>query len=112
MNAIYQPKKMMYLLSFLCGGLGATPYRDKDITNYRGKISRETNQNDIMQALMYLTKKKQEDPSFYFRFLVDSTHKVKCIFWTDPRSIRYYQNFGDCVSFDTTYCKDHRGVRP
>ena len=96
-------KKMMYLLSFLRGGLGATPYRDKDITNYRGKISRETNQNDMMQVLMYLTKKKQEDPSFYFKFLVDSTHKVKCIFWTDPRSIRYYQNFGDCVSFDTTY---------
>ena len=57
----------MYLLSFLCGGLGATPYRDKDITNYRGKISRETNQNDIMQALMYLTKKKRGRSKFLFQ---------------------------------------------
>jgi len=96
-------KKMMYLLSFLRGGLGVTPYRDRDITNYRGKISRETCENDMMQALMYFTKKKAQDPSFYYMFLVDSNHKVKCIFWTDPRSIRYYQRFGDCVSFDTTY---------
>jgi len=91
------------LLSFLRGGLGVTPYRDRDITNYRGKISRETCENDMMQALMYFTKKKAQDPSFYYMFLVDSNHKVKCIFWTDPRSIRYYQRFGDCVSFDTTY---------
>jgi hypothetical protein len=48
-------KKMMYLLSHLRGGLGATPYTDRDISNYRSKIKRETNQNDMMQALTYFT---------------------------------------------------------
>ena len=57
-------KKMMYLLSFLRGGLGATPYRDKDISNYTNKIKRETSQTDMTQALLYFTKKKEEDPSF------------------------------------------------
>ena len=57
-------KKMMYLLSFLRGGLGTTPYRDKDISNYRNKIKRETSQTDMTQALLYFTKKKEEDPSF------------------------------------------------
>jgi hypothetical protein len=52
-------KKMMYLLSYLRGGLGATPYRDRDISNYRSKIKRETNQNDMMQALTYFTQKKR-----------------------------------------------------
>jgi hypothetical protein len=96
-------KKMMYLLSHLQGGLGATPYRDRDISNYRSKIKRETNQNDMMQALTYFTQKKEKDPGFYYKFLVDSDNKVKCVFWTEPRSIRYYHEFGDCVSFDTTY---------
>ena len=34
---------------------------------------------------------------------MDSDNKVKCVFWTDPRSVRYYQEFGVCVSFDMTY---------
>jgi hypothetical protein len=45
-------KKMMYQLSFLRGGLGATPYRDKDISNYRNKIKREKSQTNMTQALL------------------------------------------------------------
>jgi hypothetical protein len=59
------------------GGLGATPYRDRDISNYRSKIKRETNQNDMMQALTHFTQKKEKDPGFYYKFLVDSDNKVK-----------------------------------
>jgi hypothetical protein len=110
-----QEKKMIRTLnelSHLRGGLGATPYRDKDISNYRSKIKRETNQNDMMQALTYFTQKKEKDLGFHYKFLVDNDNKVKCVFWTDPRSIRYYQEFGDCVSFDThvvcAICGDHR----
>jgi hypothetical protein len=86
-----QEKKMIRTLnelSHLRGGLGATPYRDKDISNYRSKIKRETNQNDMMQALTYFTQKKEKDLGFHYKFLVDNDNKVKCVFWTDPRSIR------------------------
>lgn len=40
-------KKMMYILPFLRGGLRATPYREKDISNYINKINKEISQNDI-----------------------------------------------------------------
>ena len=33
--------KMMNILSYFRGGLDATPFRDKDLSNYRGKIKRE-----------------------------------------------------------------------
>lgn len=96
-------KQMMYLLSYLRGGLGATPYRDRDIINYKSKIKRETSQNDMQQALIYFAKKREGDPTFFYKFLVDNQNKVMCVLWTNPRSIKYYQEYGDCVCFDTTY---------
>jgi hypothetical protein len=98
-----ETRKMMHILSYLRGGLDATPFRDKDISNYRGKIRREASQSDMTQALVYFTKKKEENPEFFFKFDVTTEGKVKSIFWTDVRSIRYYEEYGECISFDTTY---------
>ena len=34
---------------------------------------------------------------------MDSSNKVKCIFWTDTKAKEYYKLYCDCISFDTTY---------
>ncbi|XP_074322895.1 protein FAR1-RELATED SEQUENCE 5-like [Apium graveolens] len=34
---------------------------------------------------------------------VDEENRLKCLVWIDPRCIMAYQNFGDVMTFDTTY---------
>ena len=34
---------------------------------------------------------------------MDESGKVRNIFWADGTGIGYYQQYGDCVSFDRTY---------
>ena len=47
--------------------------------------------------------KKSEDPTFFYKLELDDENKVKNIFWRDGSSLKYYADFGDCVSFDTIY---------
>jgi hypothetical protein len=96
-------RKMISILSYLRGGLTALPYKKKDVNNFRTKINREITGNDMMQTLEFFRKKKAEDPTFFYRFNLDEEKKVKNMFWTDGSSIRNYAEYGDCVSFDTTY---------
>jgi hypothetical protein len=55
----------------------------------------------MKQALNYFTENKAKDPNFY-KFDVNEHLRVKNIFWRDTYSLKYYTQYGDCVSFDTT----------
>lgn len=96
-------RKMISILSYLRGGLTALPYKTKDVQNLRTKINREVTGNDMTQALEYFRRRKTEDPTFYYRFKVDENMKVKNIFWREGISLDWYAEYGECVSFDTTY---------
>ncbi|KAG2587640.1 hypothetical protein PVAP13_5NG189405 [Panicum virgatum] len=96
-------RKMIAILSYLRGGLTALPYKTKDVHNVRTKINREVTGNDMTQAMEYFRKRKIQDPTFYFRFQVDNDMKVKNIFWREGISLKWSAEYGDCVSFDTTY---------
>ena len=96
-------RKMIAILSYLRGGLLALPYKNKDVSNFRTKINREITGNDMTKALEYFRNRKSEDPSFYYKFDVDDNMKVRNLFWREGSSLKYYAEYGDCVSFDTTY---------
>ena len=96
-------RKMIAILSYLRGGLTALPYKTKDVQNVRTKINREVTGNDMTQALEYFRKRKTEDPTFFYRFQVDNEMKVKNLYWREGISLQWYAEYGDCVSFDTTY---------
>jgi hypothetical protein len=34
---------------------------------------------------------------------LEEIKKVKHMFWADGTSLKYYEMYGDCISFDTTY---------
>jgi len=95
--------KMISILSYLRGGLTALPYKTKDVQNMRTKINREVTGNDMTQAMEYFRKRKMQDSTFYFRFQVDNDMKVENIFWREGISLKWYAEYGDCISFDTTY---------
>jgi hypothetical protein len=96
-------RKMIAILSYLRGGLTTLPYKTKDVQNLRTKINREVTGNDMTQAISYFKKRKSEDPSFYYTFEVDNEMKVTNLFWREGISLKWYAEYGDCVSFDTTY---------
>ncbi|KAL8121487.1 hypothetical protein AgCh_018279 [Apium graveolens] len=46
---------------------------------------------------------KQSDGNFFYRVDVDEENRVRGLVWVDPRSLNAYKNFGDVVTFDSTY---------
>ena len=57
----------------------------------------------MTKVLDYLRKKQIEDTSFFFRFDLDVENRVRNLFWTYCSCMKYYEDYGECVSFDTTY---------
>ncbi|XP_074362976.1 protein FAR1-RELATED SEQUENCE 5-like [Apium graveolens] len=68
--------KVMNLLSETCGECGLVLLRDLQ---------------------------KQSDGNFFYRVDVDEENRVRGLVWVDPRSLNAYKNFGDVVTFDSTY---------
>ena len=93
---------MISILSYLRGPT-TLPVKKKDVSNFRTKINRELRGTYMTKVLDNFRKKKSEDPTFFYKFELDDETKVKNIFWRDGSSLKYYADFGDCVSFDTTY---------
>lgn len=58
---------------------------------------------DVNTTLLYFKKKQEEDPEFFYAIEPDETGAAKNIFWIDGRGRRAFQEFGDVVTFDTTY---------
>lgn len=48
---------------------------------------------------------QSEDPSFFYTIQVDEDYLITNIFWVDAKMMPDYEDFGDVVSFNTTYRK-------
>jgi hypothetical protein len=94
-------RKIMAVLSYIRGD--ATPYNKKHVSNQKTKIKKATSDNDMKQVYEWFSKKQVEDPMFFYKFAIDENNKVRNIFWANGTSRRYYEEFGDCISFNTTY---------
>ena len=46
---------------------------------------------------------KAENPNFYSDVQVDDKKVIKNIFWSNASCRAAYADFGDCITFDTTY---------
>jgi hypothetical protein len=96
-------RQMVSILSYLRGSVAALPMKKKDIANYRTKINMELKKSDMAQVMDYFRRRQKEDATFFYKFQFDDDKRITNLFWADACSIKYYQEFGDCVSFDTTF---------
>ena len=96
-------RQMVSILSYLRGGPTALPMKKKDISNFRTKINREIKASDMTKVLDYFRKRQTEDPSFFYKLDLDEERRVRNLFWADGCSIEYYKEYGECISFDTTF---------
>ena len=96
-------RQMVSILSYLRGGPTALSMKKKDISNFRTKINREIKASDMTKVLDYFRKRQTEDPSFFYKLDLDEERRVRNLFWADGCSIEYYKEYGECISFDTTF---------
>ncbi|XP_052171501.1 protein FAR1-RELATED SEQUENCE 5-like [Diospyros lotus] len=76
---------------------------EKDCRNYIKKVRRlRLGEGDVaIQA--YFSRMQIQCPGFYFSIDLDEEARLKNMFWADNRCREAYKEFGDVVTFDTTY---------
>ena len=97
--------KVMNLLSETCGGIKKVGFSAQDVRNVIRDIRRWVFDSGDAECGLVLLRdlQKQSDGNFFYRVDVDEENRVRGLVWVDPRSLNAYKNFGDVVTFDSTY---------
>ncbi|XP_028101772.1 protein FAR-RED IMPAIRED RESPONSE 1-like [Camellia sinensis] len=75
-----------------------------DQKNYlRSKRQKDLEYGEAGSVLQYFRKKTVKNPSFYYAVQLDCEEQISNIFWINAQMIMDYAQFGDVVTFDTTY---------
>uniref|UniRef100_J3KXX0 SWIM-type domain-containing protein n=1 Tax=Oryza brachyantha TaxID=4533 RepID=J3KXX0_ORYBR len=98
-----KPSQILEYLAVQYGGKQNIRFKKKDVSNEVSAENRSLLGVDVDTTLCYFQKKKEKDPEFFYAIDLDENGAVKNIFWVDGRGRRSYQEFGDVVTFDTTY---------
>ncbi|XP_058732801.1 protein FAR-RED IMPAIRED RESPONSE 1-like [Vicia villosa] len=86
------------------GGYEKVGCLEKDVRNHLDKERRlnleSGDANAMLECFMLM---QEENPRFFYAFDLDDDGRVKNVFWVDANGRDDYQEFGDVISFDTTY---------
>ncbi|XP_073121140.1 protein FAR1-RELATED SEQUENCE 5-like [Henckelia pumila] len=86
------------------GGYEKMTFIEKDCRNYIDKVRKlRLGEGDAAAIQAYFSKMQSLSPGFFFRLDLDGDGRLKNIFWADNRCRQAYKEFGDVVTFDTTY---------
>ncbi|XP_022858998.1 protein FAR1-RELATED SEQUENCE 5-like [Olea europaea var. sylvestris] len=86
------------------GGYENMTYMEKDRRNYVEQVRRlRLGEGDAAAIQSYFSKMQASFARFYFCIDLDEDSRLKSVFWADNRSRQVYKEFGDVVTFDTTY---------
>ncbi|XP_022861564.1 protein FAR1-RELATED SEQUENCE 5-like, partial [Olea europaea var. sylvestris] len=77
---------------------------EKDCRNYIDRVRRlRLGEGDAAAIQTYFSKMQAQCPGFYFSIDLDDESRLRNVFWADNRCRQAYKEFGDVVTFDTTY---------
>lgn len=86
------------------GGYENMTFIEKDCRNFIDKVRRlRLGKGDAIAIHAYFAKKTNQSHGFYFSIDYDEDGRLKNVFWADNRCRLAYKEFGDAVTFDTTY---------
>ncbi|GKC54438.1 FAR-RED impaired response 1-like protein [Tanacetum coccineum] len=86
------------------GGYEDLPFTEKDCRNYIDKVKRlKFGEGDAEAIQGYFMKVQSTDREFFYAWELDEENRLKSLFWADARCRAAYEEFGDVVTFDTTY---------
>jgi hypothetical protein len=96
--------KIYNSLAVEAGGYENLTFGEKECRNYIANSRRLRLGTGGATALRdYFDRMQKVDSDFYFEMDVDDEFRLKNVFWADARSRASYEDFGDVVTFDTTY---------
>ncbi|VFQ90714.1 unnamed protein product [Cuscuta campestris] len=79
-------------------------FDDRDCCSYVKRFRTQLiDEGDAKGVLRYCQRIKRLDPDFFYSVTVDKGGLLENLFWVDSRSRVAYQQFGDVITFDTTY---------
>ncbi|XP_028060141.1 protein FAR-RED IMPAIRED RESPONSE 1-like [Camellia sinensis] len=86
------------------GGYESLTFDERDARNYIDKARKlRLGEGDSDALQKYFLRMHAQNSSFYYMFDVDTDFRIRNLFWADAMSRAAYKEFGDVVSFDTTY---------
>ncbi|GAU46502.1 hypothetical protein TSUD_285840 [Trifolium subterraneum] len=86
------------------GGYENIASLEKDIRNHLDKTHRLSLESGDANAMLdCFVAMQEENPRFFYAIDLDEDIRVKNVFWVDAKGREDYQEFGDVISFDTTY---------
>ncbi|XP_074378430.1 protein FAR1-RELATED SEQUENCE 5-like [Apium graveolens] len=100
-----ETSKVMEFLSETNGGVENLGFSNQDVCNVIRDIRRRVFDSGDSECGLLLLRELQENSfgNFFYRVDVDDENRVRGLLWVDPRSMNTYKNFGDVVTFDSTY---------
>ncbi|CAA3001999.1 Hypothetical predicted protein [Olea europaea subsp. europaea] len=79
-------------------------YVEKDCINFIDKVRRlRLGQGGTTAIQAYFSKMQARSPSFFFNMDLNEECRLRNVFWANNRSREACKEFGDVVTFDTTY---------
>ncbi|CAM0150130.1 unnamed protein product [Urochloa decumbens] len=91
------------VLSEIFRGRQNFTFNEMDLKNRKAAAAREERENDIPKLLEFFKEMKAQNEYFYYEVQVDKQNVIKNVFWSHASQRAEYRDFGDVVTFDTTY---------
>ncbi|XP_074336578.1 protein FAR1-RELATED SEQUENCE 5-like [Apium graveolens] len=97
--------KAMRFLGETWGGVEKLGFSNQDVRNVIRDIRRRVfDSGDVGSEMALLRQLKEKSfGNFFYRVDLDEENRVRGLVWVDHRSLNAYTNFGDVISFDSTY---------
>ncbi|KAL6583476.1 hypothetical protein OROMI_005554 [Orobanche minor] len=96
--------KTFSAISVESGGYDKIPFLEKDCRNFKDKTRRlRLLEGDADAMHKYFLKMQADNSEFFYVMDLDEKGSLKNVFCTDARSRAAFKEFGDVVTFDTTY---------
>ncbi|XP_057471940.1 protein FAR1-RELATED SEQUENCE 5-like [Actinidia eriantha] len=79
-------------------------WSEKDARNYMDQVRRsQLKEGDAEAMHQYFNRMCEDNNNFFYAMDLDKEHRLCNVFWADARSREAFKEFGDVVTFDTTY---------
>ncbi|KAH9745082.1 protein FAR1-RELATED SEQUENCE [Citrus sinensis] len=85
-------------------GFENVSFLERDARNHVDNVRRlRLGKRDVVAIQRYFKKMQTKNDGFFFSIDLDGEGRLQNVFWADPRNRAAYKDFGDVVTFDTTY---------
>ncbi|KAM0861808.1 hypothetical protein ACQ4PT_045662 [Festuca glaucescens] len=85
------------------GSMENIPFNKRSLRTLCASIIRDHSDDDMRKTYDVMSEMKMKDPNFRDSCLVDDEGRIRALMWTNGKSRMQYQQFGDAITFDTTY---------